>query len=545
MNALPLGTVRFRRTRAMSCRLRPLIESLESRTLLDGQGFNLGELEGQREVLGTLLNAGDLSNDVVSFRLTAPGWVDARCDFAFPNSNGPGALKLLDAKGKQLAADGLTSGVSLSTVVNQSFPILLAPGDYQIQVGRTAELPENEDPGYRLFVVADYAGDDFSNARDGGVLALPQSYTDFVGTLADVRVDVDYYKFAVPTPRRMQATLTVNGDPTFFGFQICVDTDNDGDIESYLTPSNPPGGLDLTVPAGTLYVMVGFGSNGAAPPPSYTLSVSSFDIASPRLTIEPKDIDFGSVPDGSHTTQNVTIKNVGPSGSVLTISSVDLVQGQLEAPFKFIGGAVSPVRLASGESHTFVVAFAPMSGLPGSKLALLRLRSDDPSQLTVDVPISGTVEEAKPVDPQPDGSRCRGRFIVRPTPRLGKTEYEGIVGPMVNPGGRIGIGIVGVKFRLTGRVSAVVQCKCGDARSRDSVVRTSVSVSTPVTIGVGVSHRVIEVLYNRPRSAYNIVMGLIRAQKRYGQFQIALLKASESQLVPNLICRAAGLIENR
>lgn len=185
-------------------------------------------------------------------------------------------------------------------------------------------------------------------------------------------------------------------------------------------------------------------------------------------------------------------------------------------------------------SHT--VAFdVPASVLAGNTAKFINL--DPPSERS----FRGVFIESDEFDNTSlvnfNSDDCNPRFIQRPTARLVRPRFVDIEGPILNPGGKIGVGVVGLKFEVGGRVVASVQCSCGN--SSQNLIRVSRRITTQVTVGVGVTLPLINILINKPLGATNAAIGAVRAARRYSVFSEALEAAGESQIIPALICRGA------
>ena len=116
-------------------------------------------------------------------------------------------------------------------------------------------------------------------------------------------------------------------------------------------------------------------------------------VSTAQLTVNPSSISFGSVPVGSKLTHSLVLGNSG--GSSLTISQAAMTG----SGFSLTGPAL-PLTLATGQSASFSVTFAPTSS--GSVSSNLSLVSSTPTlhgtngkhngsnSITTSIPLSGS-----------------------------------------------------------------------------------------------------------------------------------------------------------
>ncbi|HDL20814.1 MAG TPA: choice-of-anchor D domain-containing protein [Nitrospirae bacterium] len=102
----------------------------------------------------------------------------------------------------------------------------------------------------------------------------------------------------------------------------------------------------------------------------------------PDITVSPTSIDFGSVTEGSSSTETVTVTNDGNAD--LTIGTVNTIG----APFGIVNDTCSARTLTPTVTCTFNVRFAPST--TGSFNNTLDIPSDDPDENPVTVSVSGT-----------------------------------------------------------------------------------------------------------------------------------------------------------
>ena len=133
-----------------------------------------------------------------------------------------------------------------------------------------------------------------------------------------------------------------------------------------------------------------------------------------------------------------------------------------------------------------------------------------------------------------------GEYIQKPTAEVTDWSLVGIMWARLNPGGKIGIGLAGLTFSVTGTVSGSIECtktcidECDEEKVDKWIISGSASVTAPVTIGVGITINIAN-FYNIPKGAHDVYEGY----KHYSRFQKALIKAGESQDIPDALCAAS------
>jgi hypothetical protein len=103
----------------------------------------------------------------------------------------------------------------------------------------------------------------------------------------------------------------------------------------------------------------------------------------PDIDVSPTSHDFGTVPVNTSAMQSFRVRNLGPG--TLHVTGVDLA-GADSLVFAITSGANS-FTLSPGDSSFVSVTFRPSTA--GPKTAVLRLRSDDPDESTLDVRLNG------------------------------------------------------------------------------------------------------------------------------------------------------------
>jgi hypothetical protein len=126
-----------------------------------------------------------------------------------------------------------------------------------------------------------------------------------------------------------------------------------------------------------------------------TRKSDSYSQKTERLIFTPVNLEFGSVNAGEQNVQTVTMTNVG--GSEITL----LQAIGLGTDFT-LSGLDFPLSLASGESFTFTVAFAPQAvGQSSGSISFVSARSGFSNQIHMTG--SATVSGAKPLVKEFDG----------------------------------------------------------------------------------------------------------------------------------------------
>ena len=135
---------------------------------------------------------------------------------------------------------------------------------------------------------------------------------------------------------------------------------------------------------GSVDVEVDIGSDQALLPDGFTYSP-------PDIGVTPSQLRFVGVALPGESRQNLLVENHGLS--MLTVSSVSLIQGPLEAFLITSGGG--SFSLEQGQSRAIEIYFERLD--PGDHAATLRLESNDPDQPTLDVAIEYVEEAAQAI----------------------------------------------------------------------------------------------------------------------------------------------------
>ncbi|KAE8544740.1 choice-of-anchor D domain-containing protein [Marinobacter nauticus] len=113
-----------------------------------------------------------------------------------------------------------------------------------------------------------------------------------------------------------------------------------------------------------------------------TVTVGGEVVETPRISITPEDISFGSVQAGLSAQQSVTITNTGNTGLGLTNIFVDGTDADVFTVTNQCGSSLAPEASCAVD-----VTFAPST--EGTRNATLTIESTDPENESVSVPLSG------------------------------------------------------------------------------------------------------------------------------------------------------------
>ena len=113
-----------------------------------------------------------------------------------------------------------------------------------------------------------------------------------------------------------------------------------------------------------------------------TVTVDGEVVETPRISITPENISFGSVQAGLSAQQSVTITNTGNTGLGLTNIFVDGTDADVFTVTNQCGSSLAPEASCAVD-----VTFAPST--EGTRNATLTIESTDPENESVSVPLSG------------------------------------------------------------------------------------------------------------------------------------------------------------
>ena len=113
-----------------------------------------------------------------------------------------------------------------------------------------------------------------------------------------------------------------------------------------------------------------------------TVTVDGEVVETPRISITPEDISFGSVQAGLSAQQSVTITNTGNTGLGLNNIFVDGTDADVFTVTNQCGSSLAPEASCAVD-----VTFAPST--EGTRNATLTIESTDPENESVSVPLSG------------------------------------------------------------------------------------------------------------------------------------------------------------
>ena len=129
-------------------------------------------------------------------------------------------------------------------------------------------------------------------------------------------------------------------------------------------------------------------STADAPTPLLTVPLTGIGLGNGlgQLSVNPSSVNFGSVPDGSASSQTIRLTNTGTGSLIIPSASVTGTGFGMT-------GLPLPITLAAGQSTTFNALFSPQS--PGSATGSISLFTEGgggtapPAQQTL-VPLTGT-----------------------------------------------------------------------------------------------------------------------------------------------------------
>jgi len=117
----------------------------------------------------------------------------------------------------------------------------------------------------------------------------------------------------------------------------------------------------------------------------------------PDISVDPTQIDFGSLDLGDTMTGSFTIRNEGDEGSILNVSGVR-IEG--DPGFSILSETLT-AALGTGDSRDILIEYTPL-GAQNEARAIIS--SDDPDEAEVEVLLTGTTEATFPelqIDPDP------------------------------------------------------------------------------------------------------------------------------------------------
>lgn len=106
----------------------------------------------------------------------------------------------------------------------------------------------------------------------------------------------------------------------------------------------------------------------------------------PVIDVSPDNLDFGSLAEGEMTTMTFTVSNVGPEGSLLNVSAIDLTGTGAES-FTILTTPLEFSLEAGVPGEDIEVAFTPLGSAP---VAQAIVHSDDPATPNSPVDLTGS-----------------------------------------------------------------------------------------------------------------------------------------------------------
>jgi hypothetical protein len=111
-----------------------------------------------------------------------------------------------------------------------------------------------------------------------------------------------------------------------------------------------------------------------------TAVTAAFSAKVPVISVSLSSLDFGGVKVGKKITKTLKIADTGSGNLVITLSGLDGTDFGIQGS--------NSVTIKGKRSYSLKVQFTPKS--TGSKTATLRITSNDPNTLILDIPLSGT-----------------------------------------------------------------------------------------------------------------------------------------------------------
>jgi hypothetical protein len=241
-------------------------------------------------------------------------------------------------------------------------------------LGDAETVRRNLTAGTTYFIVVDgFGGDagDFSLSVTPSIPRAPIAPSDLVATaISPSQIDLSWHDNS--------------GDEQ--GFRIERSLDAFAFTEIATTGPNVTSFSDTTVSADTLYFYRVFAFNGFGNSEPSNIAFAQTPPnpipPNPTIVVDPTSIAFGSIRVSQSDTKPVTITNAGLAN--LVVSSISDPGG----PFTVVNKPALPLTIASAQSVTINVRFAPTTTGPAS--ASFTIASNDPVTPSVTVNLSGT-----------------------------------------------------------------------------------------------------------------------------------------------------------
>ncbi len=333
-------------------------------------------------------------------------------------------------KGTGFQLSGITTPITLSPSQTTTFVVTFAPQSSGSASGTVTITSDGSNPSLTVALTGTgvAAGDlaanptslSFGSVTVGSNQSLSETVTNTGGesvTISAVATTGSAFSFSgITTP----VTLTAGQSATF---NVTFTPNSTGSASGTLTVTSDATNSPLTV------------------------GLSGTGVAAGTLAANPTSLSFGSVTVGGNQSLSETLTNTG--GESITISKVAISGGG----FSF-NGISTPLNLASGQSATFSVTFAPNSTGSVSGNVTVTSTASDP---TLTIPVSG------------DGTAATGQLSASPS-TLG-----------------VGSVVVGTSGTATGTLTASGASVTVTAASTNNSVFTVSGLSLPVTIPNGQS----------------------------------------------------------
>ena len=277
------------------------------------------------------------------------------------------------------ATDADGDSLTLDPSILPSFAAFTDNGDGS---GELTFAPVDGDSGsYFITITASDGQADDTTSFDLTVIgtAQPVNNAPDIAAITDQSMTVgDSLNVAVTAtdPDGDNLTLSVENLPAFGSF-----TDN-GDGTGTITFSADSG--DAGNFSGITVIATDDGTPALSDSSVFSLTVNdSVSSGDPNIEVNPLTLNFGDVDVDGYSSLNVTVTNTG--GSILHLERPS-IGGDDHNEFRLTSGHAG--YLAPNESTELVVDFRPLSS--GAKLAKLVIRSNDPDEMKVFVPLTGT-----------------------------------------------------------------------------------------------------------------------------------------------------------
>jgi len=314
---------------------------------------------------GTGVTAGSLSANpaAVDFGSVQVGQSQKQSITLTNNGQTKVTISQATVSGAGFSISGLNLPLSLDAGQSTNFTAKFAPASPGSVSGNIAIVNDGETPTVNVgltatgFVPGALAADptslSFGNIQVGNNQTLPETITNTGGA-----------KITISQVNVTGAGFSVSGLTLPFSL-------NAGQSKNFSVTFAPQ-------TSGTVSGNIAVVNNGSNP--TLNIPLSGTGVGAAYLSPNPPSIDFGTVQVGKNSMQSETLTNTG--GVTLTVS-----QATVSGSGFSISGLTLPLSLTPGQSFTFGVTFAPISGGNFSgKIALV----SDASNPNLNIPLTGS-----------------------------------------------------------------------------------------------------------------------------------------------------------